>query len=87
MQGREKEVVIVTLVRSNDKGTRIVKQTSRYERGVNRSQENNGCSVYEQIRCQNSCISHRGFRHETRARLYTFTLTLHLLYINTKLPL
>ena len=90
MQGREKGVVIISLVRNNNKGTRMVKRTSRYERAVSGSQEINGCIVYEQVRCQNFGISHSALGDETGVRLYTFAHTLHLLLllcINTKLPL
>ena len=38
MQGRYKEVVVLSFVRSNDKGTRIIKRTCRYETGINGSQ-------------------------------------------------
>jgi len=59
IQGRENEVVIVSLMRSNDKDTGIVKRTSRYERGE-WTTRNNGRIVHEQIKCQNFYISHRG---------------------------
>ena len=90
MQGREKEVVVLIIVRSNDTGTRISKRTSRYETGVNGSQEKNGRMIYEQFRCQDFCISHSTLRDETGARLYTCTPTLYLLLllcIAIKLPL
>ena len=68
------------MMRSNDKGTRISKRTSRYEIGINGSQENNGRIAYEQIRCQKFCISHGALRDETGTKLYIFKITLyHLL--------
>ena len=41
-QGRYKEVFVLSFVRSNNKGTRIIKRTRRYETGINGSQENSG---------------------------------------------